>query len=230
MAAWECCRAGRVLSLAATVCSLVSCREVSASWPATTCSRPPVWFHVWNSSLRTESCSHSELFSPCALSSPLRKHSLHLEASGHLLLSPRQPPLFFNGESVFYLFPYFWGAVLGLHCAGGSSLVVSRDCPRVAVLRLASRCGGFCCRGARALRHVAFSACGSTAQLIVVPTFWNTGSILVAHALSCFETCGIDLLGPGNKPMSPALAGRFLTTGPLGKSQAAFFFKSQSKL
>ena len=104
MAAWECCRAGRVLSLAATVCSLVSCREVSASWPATTCSRPPVWFHVWNSSLRTESCSHSELFSPCALSSPLRKHSLHLEASGHLLLSPRQPPLFLMGKVFFIYF------------------------------------------------------------------------------------------------------------------------------
>ena len=72
MAAGEYYPAGRVLSLAAMLCSFASCREVSASWPATTCSRPLVWFHVWNSSPHPESCSHSELFSPRALSYPLR--------------------------------------------------------------------------------------------------------------------------------------------------------------
>ena len=32
-----------------------------------------------------------------------------------------------------------------------------------------------------------------------------------------------DLLGPGLKPVSPALAGRFLTTVPPGKPFCAFF-------
>ena len=47
--------------------------------------------------------------------------------------------------------------------------------------------------------------------------------ILVAeHGLSSCGTqamaCGILVPQPGIKPMSPALQGRFLTTGPPGKS------------
>ena len=34
-----------------------------------------------------------------------------------------------------------------------------------------------------------------------------------------------DLTGPGLEPMSPALAGGFLTTAPPGKSLEALFFK-----
>jgi len=33
-----------------------------------------------------------------------------------------------------------------------------------------------------------------------------------------------DLPEPGIEPVSPTLAGRFLTAGPPGKSQVAFFF------
>ena len=44
-----------------------------------------------------------------------------------------------------------------------------------------------------------------------------TASLAVVHRLSCAMACG-NLPGPGIKPMSPALAGRFLTTGPPGKS------------
>ena len=36
--------------------------------------------------------------------------------------------------------------------------------------------------------------------------------------LSCFEACGILVPQPGIEPVSPALPGRFLTTGPPGKS------------
>ena len=43
------------------------------------------------------------------------------------------------------------------------------------------------------------------------------GSLAVVHRLSCPMACG-NLPGPGIKPMSPALAGVFLTTGPPGKS------------
>ena len=43
-------------------------------------------------------------------------------------------------------------------------------------------------------------------------------SVVVALGLSCPEICGILVPQPGMKPMSPALEGRILTTGPPGKS------------
>ena len=48
---------------------------------------------------------------------------------------------------------------------------------------------------------------------------WNMASEVAAHRLSScgVRACGI-FLGPGIKLMSPALAGRFLTNGPPGKS------------
>ena len=61
----------------------------------------------------------------------------------------------------------------------------------------ASHCGGFSCCRARALQRAGFSTCGTLATLPCA--LWN-------------------LPGPGIEPMSPALAGRFLTTGPPGKS------------
>ena len=60
----------------------------------------------------------------------------------------------------------------------------------------ASHCGGFSCCRARALGCRGFSRCGTRAWLFCVMR---------------------DLPGPGSEPMSPALAGRFLTTGPPGK-------------
>ena len=46
----------------------------------------------------------------------------------------------------------------------------------------------------------------------------RTSSLLEAHVLSCSVACGILIPQPGIEPMSPALQGRFLTTGLLGKS------------
>ena len=73
-----------------------------------------------------------------------------------------------------------------------------------------------------------FSGCGSGAS--------HCGASLVAvHGLS---SCSIwvwlpqgtwDLPGPELKPVSPALAGRFLTTGPPGKSLGAAHFKDFDK-
>ena len=40
-----------------------------------------------------------------------------------------------------------------------------------------------------------------------------------AHDLSCPAACGILVPGLGIEPVSPVLAGGFLTTGPPGKSQ-----------
>ena len=82
----------------------------------------------------------------------------------------------------------------------GYSLVVVR----------ASRCRGFSCCRVCALDRV--------------------GSEIVAHGLSCPMACGSLIPGPGIKSMSPALAGGFLTIGPLGKSYHLFFlFKEKGK-
>ena len=62
-----------------------------------------------------------------------------------------------------------------------------------------SHCGGFSCCGVRASVVVAreLSSCGTWAQLL----------------------CGMwNLPGPELEPVSPALAGGFLTTAPPGKS------------
>ena len=45
-----------------------------------------------------------------------------------------------------------------------------------------------------------------------------TGSVVAAHRLSCPTACEILLPQPGIEPMSPALEGGFLTTGPTGNS------------
>ena len=74
----------------------------------------------------------------------------------------------------------------------------------------ASHCGGFSCCGARALGARAsvvmargLSSCGTRAKLL----------------------CGMwDLPGQGMKPVSPALAGGFLTTAPPGKSPVLYFY------
>ena len=81
---------------------------------------------------------------------------------------------------------------------------------------LLSSCGAwaFLCGG--------FSYCG-------VQLLGKWASVVAAHRLlelklsSCGSRAylllrGWDLPGPGIKPLSPALGGGFLTTGPLGKS------------
>ena len=65
----------------------------------------------------------------------------------------------------------------------------------------ASHCGGFSFCGARALGHAGISSCGPWAQLL--RAMW-------------------DLPGPGLKPVSPALAGGFLTTAPPGKPKSLY--------
>ena len=44
------------------------------------------------------------------------------------------------------------------------------------------------------------------------------GLVVLAQGLSCSVACGIFLPGPGIKPMSPALAGGFLSIVQPGKS------------
>ena len=46
----------------------------------------------------------------------------------------------------------------------------------------------------------------------------HTGLVVGTHTLSCPAACEILVPQPGMEPMSPALKGGFLTTGPPGKS------------
>ena len=86
--------------------------------------------------------------------------------------------------------------VLHLRCCAGLSLVV------VSCGTKASHCGGFSCCRERALEH-RLSSCGAGAQML--HGLWN-------------------LPRPGINPMSPALAGRFLSTGSPEKSFLIFCF------
>ena len=79
----------------------------------------------------------------------------------------------------------------------------------------ASHCGGFSCCRAQAL--------GARASVVVAHGLSRCGSWALERRLS---SCGAqtqflggmwDLPGPGLEPMSPAFAGRFLTTAPPGK-------------
>ena len=69
-------------------------------------------------------------------------------------------------------------------------------------------CGGFSCCGAQAL--------GTWVSVAAACGLQSAGSAVAAHGLSFPSTW--DLPGPGTEPVSPALAGRFLSTAPPGKS------------
>ena len=71
-------------------------------------------------------------------------------------------------------------------------------------------CGSPCC-GAEGLElSFQLQELPHVGSVVAVPGLYSTGSIVVVHGLSCFKGCGIE-------PVSPALAGRFLTTEPPGK-------------
>ena len=75
---------------------------------------------------------------------------------------------------------------------------------------LFSSCGAqaSCCSG--------FSYCRACA--LGLQKLQHMGSVVVTHRLNC-PVAMWDPPGPGIKPASPVLQGRFLTTGPPGKSQ-----------
>ena len=89
----------------------------------------------------------------------------------------------------------------------------------------ASHCGGFSHCGAQVL--------GTRASVVVARGLSSCGS----WDPECrFSSCGArasllrgmwDLPGPGLEPVSPALAGGFLTTAPPGKSLAICFLRPQ---
>ena len=90
----------------------------------------------------------------------------------------------------------------------------------------ASHCGGFSCCAAQAL--------GARASVVVAHGLSSCGSWALEHSLSSCGAraqllCGMwDLPGPGLEPVSPALAGGFLTTVPPGKSLQFIFINMPS--
>ena len=106
-----------------------------------------------------------------------------------------------------YLLIYFWLHWVFVAVHGLSLVVASRG--HSSCSALASHCSGLSCCGARApgVRASAvvargLSSCGAWAQFV--------------HGMW-------DPPGPGIKPVSPALAGRFSTTVPPGKSLVLSF-------
>ena len=95
----------------------------------------------------------------------------------------------------------------------------------------------FGCMGLRCCVRT-FSSCGEQSYSSLGCLGFSLQCLLLLRSLGSrragFSSCGMqayllcgmwDLPGPGIEPMSPALAGRFLTTGPAGKSWLSFFKK-----
>ena len=66
-------------------------------------------------------------------------------------------------------------------------------------------------------------------SVVVARRLQSTGSVVVAHGPRCSVACGVwDFPGPGLEPVSPALAGGFLTTVPPGKSCKLLMYLSKA--
>ena len=107
----------------------------------------------------------------------------------------------------------------------------------IAVHRFFSSCGAWAleCAGSVVVER-RLSICGlrapeCTGSVVVayglsscgVQALEHTGSVVVAHGLSWPAAGGILVLQKGIEPTSSASEGRFLTTGPPGKSLHALF-------
>ena len=73
----------------------------------------------------------------------------------------------------------------------------------------------------------SYSSCSMRAScsgfLVVERRLWSArASVVVVHGLSCHAACWVLVPWPGIEPISPALQGGFLITGPLGKPLVIF--------
>ena len=125
-------------------------------------------------------------------------------------------------KKIFFLnyFIYLFLAALGLHCRVWVFLQLRQAGTTLHCGAQYSHCGGFSCCGAWAQ--------GAWASEVVAHRLSSCGSQAVERRLS---SCGAqaqllhgtwDFPGPGLEPVSPALAGGFLTTAPLGKPYVLF--------
>ena len=118
--------------------------------------------------------------------------------------------IFFN----FYLFYLF---IFG--CVGSSLLHVGFSLVAASGGYSSLRCVGFSLRWLLLLwstgsRHMGFGSCGSRALERRLSSYGSQALLLRGMW---------DIPRPGLKPMSPALAGRFLTTAPPGKPMVCIF-------
>ena len=129
-------------------------------------------------------------------------------------------PLFFF--FLMNLFIYFW--LCWVFVAARAFLQLQRAGATLCCGARASHCGGFSCCRAWAL--------GAQASVVVARRLSSCGSRALERRVS---SCGAqaqllrgmwDLPGPGLEPVSPALAGRFLTTAPPGKSLSLPLFST----
>ena len=124
-----------------------------------------------------------------------------------------------KGLHFYYLFICLFG------CPGSSMLVwLFSSCSGWGLFSSygvqSSHCCGFSRCGAQALGCTGFRSCGAWVQLLQLP-----GSRVRAWSLRSIQ----DPPGPRMESMSPALAGRFFTSEPLGKPNN-WFFKRLIKL
>ena len=131
--------------------------------------------------------------------------------------------LFHNQEQISFFFSCVGSPLL---CAG--FLQLQRAGATLRCGAWASHCSGFSCCRAQAL--------GVRASIVVARGLSSCGSQALERRLS---SCGARaqllhgmwyLPGPGLEPVSPALAGVFLTTAPPGKPQEQIFFRSSCNL
>ena len=127
---------------------------------------------------------------------------------------------FYTVEFIYFLkFIYFWLRWVFIAAHGLSLVAVSGGYSSL-------RCTGFSLQWLLLLwstgsRRTGFSSCGTWAQQL-----WLAGSKrrLSSSGARAQLLCGMwDLPGPGLEPMSPTLAGGFLTIAPPGKSLEFIF-------
>ena len=119
-------------------------------------------------------------------------------------------------KKIIYFWFFFFLAAPGLHCCVRAFSSISERGLLSSYGVWVSHCSGFSCWGACSL--------GIWASVVMLCGL-SCGSWALEHRLCSCGTwdslpCSMwDLPGPGIEPVSPALTGRFLTTGPLGKSE-----------
>ena len=154
--------------------------------------------------------------------------------------------VFLNNNVTFFGFNFIFFGCVGSSLLYAGFLQLRRAGATLRCGAWASHCGGFSCCRARALGAWAQQLwlAGSRAQarqlwhagsVVAARGLQSAGSVVVAHGLS---SCGAraqllhglwDLPGPGIEPVSPALAGRFLSTAPPGKSQCDISYLKKVK-
>ena len=136
---------------------------------------------------------------------PQGQNNFHINAKMIFMLT--------SNEYTFFFFSFFFGCV-------GSSLL------RVGFLQLwqvgASHCSGFSCCRAQALGAWASVAAAHGLSSCSSRALERRLSSCGARAQLLHHTCYLP--GPGIKPVSPALAGGFLTTAPPGNSRVHHFY------